>query len=126
MGEGLHRLLNLATPVRHNLAVEASNSTFRHLLEALLHALRRLAHFFNANHEAIITVAIRADGDFKVHAIIDIVWLRPAKVQGNAGAADHWTGTATFDRVFLSDYLDITVAVLEDAIVDYQTQTTNH
>src|SRR3546814_4120692 len=63
MDEGLHRLLHLATPWRHNLAVEASNRTFRHLLEALLHDLRRLAHFFNANHEAIITVAIRADGD---------------------------------------------------------------
>src|SRR3546814_6638203 len=74
---------------------------------ALLHDLRRLAHFFNANHEAIITVAIRADGDFKVHAIIDIVWLRPAKVPGNAGAADHWTGKAPFDRVFLADHRDI-------------------
>src|SRR3546814_2353262 len=65
MDERLHRLLHLATPWRHNLAVEASNRTFRHLLEALLHDLRRLAHFFNANHEAIITVAIRAAGDFK-------------------------------------------------------------
>src|SRR3546814_1577452 len=116
MDEGLHRLLHLATPWRHNLAVEASNRTFRHLLEALLHDLRRLAHFFNANHEAIITVAIRADGDFKVHAIIDIVWLRPAKVPGNAGAADHWTGKAPFDRVFLADHRDIHVALLEDAI----------
>src|SRR3546814_2491324 len=101
MDEGLHRLLHLATPWRHNLAVEASNRTFRHLLEALLHDLRRLANFFNANHEAIITVAIRADGDFKVHAIINIVWLRPAKAPENDGASDHWYGQTQFERVCL-------------------------
>src|SRR3546814_8978549 len=122
MDEGLHRLLHLATPWRHNRAVEASNRTCLHLLEALLHDLRRLAHFFIANHEAIITGAIRADGDFKVHAIIDIVGLRPAKIPGNAGAADHWTGKAPFDRVFLADHRDIHVALFEDAIVDYKTQ----
>src|SRR3546814_11473273 len=98
MDEGLHRLLHLATPWRHNLAVEASNRPFRHLLEALLHDLRRLAHFFNANHEAIITVAIRADGDFQVHATLNTVWLRRPTYTGNAGYADQSTGKHTIKR----------------------------
>src|SRR3546814_9212708 len=54
--------------------------------------------------------------------MIGIVCVPTAKVPENAGAADHWTGKAPFDRVFLADHRDIHVALLEDAIVDYKTQ----
>ena len=115
-----HRALHLAALGRHHLAVEARHRPFGHLVEALLHDARRLAHFLDAHHEPVIAVEIGANRNVEVHAVIDVVGLRLANVPGNAGAADHRAGKAPFQRVFLADHGDVDVALLEDAVVDHQ------
>src|SRR5690606_34378822 len=114
MDQRFHRLLHLSAPRRRNLAVEAEHWTFRHFRKALLHDARGLIDFLDADHEAIIAVATRADRHVELHAVIDVVRLRLAQIPRDASRADHRTGKAPFDRVFAVHDRDIDVALLED------------
>ena len=58
---------------------------------ALLDNAQALAHFHEADHEAVVCVAVGADGDSEVHAVIDVVGVDLADVPGHAGGAEVWS-----------------------------------
>src|SRR6187402_889687 len=112
-----HRLLHLAALGRHDLAVEAGYLALGHFGEALLHDAHGLAHFLDANHEAIIAIALGTDRHLEIHAVIDVVRLRLADIPWNAGGADHRARETPGDRIVPRHEADIDVALLEDAVV---------
>ena len=60
-----------------------------HPLERLLDDARALAHLFEAHHEAIEVVAVRADRHVEVDLVVLQVRVRLAHVVGDAGRAQH-------------------------------------
>ena len=120
MDQCFHRLLHFGALGWADLAVIAAHRAFGHVAQALLHDARRLADFFNPDHEPVIAIAARTNRHVKFHPVIGIIRLRFAQIPGDAGAADHRARKAPFDSIILADNRDINIALFEDAVVSNQ------
>ena len=63
-------------------------------VDALLDDAVGLAHLLDAHQVAVVAVAVDADRDVEVHAVVDLVGLLLAQVPGDARAAQHRAGEA--------------------------------
>src|SRR5205085_5102484 len=107
--ERLHRGLHQLAARRKHLAVGA-NGPRRHFPEALASNLPALPHFLDPNHEAIVAVAVGADRNLEVHALIDFIWLRAAEIPRDSRGTNHRPGEAPRDSVVAVDDPNVDVA----------------
>src|SRR5262249_49349412 len=119
-----HRALHLGPPGRHDLVVVDRDRplTIRRaqLLDALLHDLGRLPHLLHADAVPVVTVADLADRDVEIEFRIALVRLCTTQVPGGARTAHHHAGETPGPGVLETDYANIDVALLEDAVFGKQ------
>src|SRR6202042_789256 len=88
--------------------------------DALVDYARRLAQFFDANQVAIVAIAVDADGNVEIHAIVYLIGLLLAQVPLDPGAAQHGPGEPQLHRAFGTHHADVHGALLPDAVVREQ------
>ena len=113
-----HRLLHFRALGRRNLAIVRADRAARHLCQALLHDLGAFVHFLHADHEAVVTIRIGADGNVELHTVVHIVWLTLTEIPWNTRGTDHRAGEAPSHRIVLTHHGDIDVPLLKNAIVE--------
>jgi hypothetical protein len=86
-------------------------------VKALLDDTRGLTHFLDPHQIAVVTVAIRADRDIEIHAIVDLVWLHLAQIPEHAGTAQHRPGESELLGTVGVDDADVNRALLPDSVV---------
>ncbi len=122
MNQRFHVALHLLTARRANLAVVDHHRARigpqpRH---ALLDDAVRLAHLFDAHEVTVVAVAVHADRNVEVHAVVDFVRLLLAQVPGNAGAAEHRAGETELQGALRRHDADVHRALFPDAVVGEQ------
>ena len=116
-----HRLLHLGALGREHLAVEAADRAFGHVAQALAHDPRRLPHFLDPDHEAVVAIALACRPECRTpsgHRLRRAGYLR--RSHGMPAARIIGPREAPGDGVFLADRADVDVALLEDAVVGDQ------
>ena len=91
-----------------------------HVVDALFHDRHGLAHFLDAHEIAAIAIAVLADGDIEVQAVIDVIGLGLAQVPGDIAGAQIGSGETPIEGVLGADRPDIHRALLEDAVFRQQ------
>ena len=78
--EALHRLLHVGARGRRYLAVVRLDRARRHVLEALRDDAQRLPELLGAAQVTVVTIAVLADRDVKVEAVVAFVRLVLAEI----------------------------------------------
>ncbi|OIQ68002.1 hypothetical protein GALL_504100 [mine drainage metagenome] len=79
-----------------------------------------LAHLFHADKIAVVAVAVLADRNVEIQAIVDVVGLGLAQIPCHARAAQHRSGHAQVHRPLGGNDPDADRALLPDAVVGQQ------
>src|SRR5258708_16798472 len=122
LDQGLHVALHLLAPRRPYLAVVDHDRT-RIILQprdALADDSGGLAQLLDAHQVAIVTIAVDAHRDVKIHQVVDFVGLLLAQIPLDAGAAQHRPGKSQLHGALRSDPADIDGALLPDPIISDQ------
>ena len=102
---------------RHSLR---HDRTVRQLRQRLTNDPHRLADLLQAHQVAVVGVAVRADRDVPVEAVVDAVRLVLAQVELHAGRPQHRAGHAEVDRLFRAQPADVARARDENLVVRQQ------
>ena len=89
-------------------------------VDALVDDAVRLAHLLDAHQITVVAIAVEADRDVEVHAVVDLVGLLLAQIPFDARAAQHGPGEAELQRALRAHHADVDRALLPDAVVGEQ------
>src|SRR4030095_1059701 len=106
--ELLHALLHLQARGRSNLVVVGHHraGVGAQPVDTLPDDAVRLPELLDAHQVAVVAVAVLADRDVELHAVVDLVGLLLAQVPGDARAAQHRAGEAEGERALGRDHAD--------------------
>src|SRR5688572_6708423 len=93
--------------------------SFRHIIEALLHNAKALAHFFHPHYRTVETIAVMCNGNFKVKHFISRVRLLFPEVKIKSTGTQTRTGNAPFKCLFQSIDADTFCTGFEKTVADH-------
>ncbi len=107
---------------RRNLVVVDDDRTgvFAQPVDALLDDAVGLAELLDANQITVVAVAVGADRNVEIHAVVDFVRLLLAQIPLDAGAAQHRAGETERQGAFGRHHANADGALLPDAVVGQQ------
>ena len=89
-------------------------------LDALLDDAVGLAHLFDTHEVTVIAIAVDADRNVELHAVVNFVRLLLAQVPLDARAAQHGAGKAQRFRTLRRHHADADGTLLPDAVIGQQ------
>lgn len=117
MNQRFHILFHRGARRRGNLVILDLDGTRGHLIQALVNDAEGLTEFFHAAEVAIVAVAVDADGDVEVDAVVGVVGGGFAHVPRHAGATEHDAGEGEVERLGRAHLADALGAPFPYAVV---------
>eukprot|EP01137_Pigoraptor_chileana_P034030 Opistho-2@25945 len=114
--ECLHRVLHFGPSRGGDLVVVNTDLALGHIVQALVDNAQRLPHLLTADQIAVVAVAVAADRNIKLHAVVHIVGLRLADVPGDTRCAQHGATEAPVHCLLCGHNTNIDETLLPDAV----------